>query len=568
MTNIQIEELLSKDNLPILKINGYYIHSRYNPLKEAQKVIEKKYKPHNFQIIFGYGSGYLVDALLDFQKYNETLIIIDPLLDNSNIQIAERHKKLLFVNANDIDKMEDILIYLKSEVRTEFNIFCTNNYDKLFPVEYKELLQKIRNIQEANRVNDNTMVLFSEKWQENLVMNLNFANKDTSIIHLKNKFEYPLVIASSGPSLSKQIEVLKKYRKKLIVISAGSTINILLNEGIQPDFIVTIDGGEANYNHFKNLEINNSTLIYSLQNHPKIRDSFKNQAFICNIKGQENFSNYVNKFFKQEIPSLIAGSTVANLAFSFAQYISSGPIAFIGQDLAFTDNLTHAVGHNHVKEINTNMNSENVLVEGYYGEKVATSASMNSMRLAFERMILVQPPKNIFYNCTEGGAKIKGYKQIAFNSFCEKYAISEDFQIKNSLYEPLLNSNDIKNNFKEDLKIVHHIKKYCERALKTIAQDYSINKFKSSTLKKLDQIDLELSKLSKEITLDNLLTPTILAVKTQYLEKGAETLNQKFKRIKEQNIEFYSGGLKAAVKFENYVKKALKLKEDEGSKNE
>lgn len=566
-TTFEINQLVAKNGEPILEINQLYIHSKYNPTKEAERYVENHYRAHNLHIIFGYGSGYLVEAFIKFRKHNEVFIVIDPLLDAELLPIRAHHTNILGVKAENIWGMEAIIQEIDSEVRTTFNILCTNNYDKLFPEEYKELLQKIRDIQEMNRINDNTLLLFAEKWQENLAMNLNYMTKDTSIQHLKDKFHYPVVIAASGPSLLKQLPLLKKYRNAIILISAGSTTNVLLKNQISPDFIVTLDGGESNYKHFEHLEFNGPKLIYTFQNHYKIRDSFKYQAFICNLVGHPHVNQYVNKFLKYEIPELLAGSTVANLCFSIAQYITDGPIAFIGQDLAYTNNLSHVQGHNHTKEMveSSLENKDIVLIDAYFGDKIATSASMNSMRLEFEKMILIAPPKNLFFNCTEGGAKIKGFDQIPFEEFLVTYQTNTTTNVQIDLegYPPISTSSDISNNFKIELVNAEKLIELYKEALSILSKDNALTRFKPSTLKKLDKLDKAISEILQELPLDHILTPTMMAVKKGYLEKENETVYQKFNRIKAQNKKLYESSLEAVEKFCEYVTQALEYNEVE-----
>lgn len=564
-----IKEHLTKSGEMTLEINGYYVHSKYDPIKEAQKYVERHYRPHNLNIIFGYGKGYLIEELEKFKKHNENTIVIDPLLDEKRLAVSEKHHDVLGIEVNDIEHMEFLLSKINPDARTTFNIMCTNNYDKLFPVEYKKLLQKIRDIQDSNRVNDNTLILFSSKWQHNLSMNLNHLTKDASLIELKDKYTKPVIIASSGPSLTKQLDLVKKYRNKIILISAGSTTSVLLNNKIQPDFIVSIDGGEPNYLHFKSLNISNSRLIYSLQNHHKIRESFKEQAFVCNLKGHAHIGNYLKNKLDLKLPTLLAGSTVANLCFSVAQYISKGPIAFIGQDLAYTDNLSHVKGHNHTKVITeSNLKDKgSVLVDGYFGDKVRTSVSMNSMRLEFEKMIVVESPKVSFYNCTEGGAKIKGYKQMPFTEFCSKYIEKLDEFEENSLltnvYPICLEKKQLIDLFNDEIeKAIKTIELY-EKAIDTINRDDSIDKFKPKTIRILDKIDEEISDILNDLPTDFILIPTVMEVKRGFLEKENETIYQKYKRVREQNLKLYQSSKEAINKFIEYTKQALLQLEEE-----
>lgn len=561
--NVKIKYLVSHDGLPIVEINDYLVQSKYKPKKEAMNYVKRHYKPNQLNIVFGYGAGYVIEALEEVINFKEKIIVVDPLLENNLLNVDDNtHKNILCVKMEGLEYLSTILNEEKITDCIAINVFCTNNYNKIFTEEYKLLLEKIRDLQNINQIGQNTKILFSEDWQKNFIMNLLNLKRDTSLANLKKIFSKPIVIASSGPSLIKQLDILKTYRKDIILLAAGSTTTILLKNNITPDFIASIDGGEPNYDHFKNLTINNSRLIYTPINNYKVRESFTKQAFVTRLNANTSTANFIKEELMIDLPTLTSGSTVANYCFSIAQYITRGAIAFIGQDMAFTDNLTHAKGHNHVKKVE--FDEENFLrVDGYYEEKVWTNSAMHTMKLSFENMVKNQNIDVPFFNCTEGGVKIDGFKQLSFLDFCEKYTAEsiEEFTLKN--YKTCVEGNSLNKLFDKQLIIIEECIKTYNEAITILDKDSSIDRFRSTTLNRLKEKDEKLSKLTNDLPIEYIYEPIRLAVTKGFLPLENETKYQMFQRIKNQNYYLYKQGKLVVEKYKTYILEALKRLEDE-----
>lgn len=561
MNEYQVEHLRTKDDHETLKIDNYFVHSRYSPLKEAERYIDKHYTFQHTHILFGYGAGHVHEAFKKQRKANELLITIDPLIKTKQLNIQKKHQQDYIFGAEMIEKLEFLLAHIDNETRTTFTILCTSNYDKIFPNVYKALLQKIKDIQEANRVNDYTIIRYADKWQENLELNLINLTKDASLVNLKKYYDAPVIIASSGPSLTKQLPLLNKIRKNIILISSGSTTNVLLAHGITPDFVVSMDGGEPNYKHFKDLKLTESKLVYTYQNHPGVREAFTQECFVCNNQGFSGVDSYMAKHIPTEIPVLLGGSTVANLAFSVGQYISTGPIAFIGQDLAYTGNVTHVSGHNHSKGISKEFLEEREGFEtvGYYGDKVWTSPPMYSMKLEFEKMIVLHPPVNKFYNCTEGGVKIKGYEQCTFQEFCNEF-IDTNIQFKKrpTNFEACIQEAEIQQLFEHELVQLTQCIELYEEGINVVEMNKSDERFTAKSLKKLEEIDGQARILLNDMLVDIILSPIVMSIINGFLPKENETVRQSYKRVKEQNLTLYKESIRALEKTKSYIENAMK----------
>lgn len=535
---MKIEYGTSNKGTKYLLLDGYMMHSKYNPEREAEKFVKQHYKPHYITILFGYGLGYIVDEFVKQMKYDEIFIVIDPLLENG-LELAEHHKKhnSHFFNENGIKNLRQILgsVVLNSE--TTIDVVCAPNYKNLFPENLLELLKKVKEIQRSNLINENTLFRFAEEWQENVYNNMYYLKQDDTLKQLEKKYNAPIVVAAGGPSLNKQIPTLKNYRDKVILIAAGSTVNSLLKHNITPDYIISIDGGIANYHHFKNKKIEDSTLIYMLLNHYGIRESFEN-GLIFNSFLEKNLTDYLNKQFNIEVPNLIGGSTVAHYAFTTAKYIvNNGQIALIGQDLAYTDFQTHASGNTHEEHVTDDfLKRRNAFqVPGYNGDFVWTDDVFLGMQRTFEEMMKFYPSEIPIFNCTEGGTEIEGFKKETFLSFCENYAKNPVHKIQ--VEQVLVENEELVKKLTEDKRRYDKLLEYLKKNIDIVQKQENFKSHKQ--LKRLDKNDKVIKKLIKELPIENIVTPIILAINKGFLEKENETEEEKIQRTMNQSKLLY-----------------------------
>ncbi|WP_342550743.1 6-hydroxymethylpterin diphosphokinase MptE-like protein [Lysinibacillus sp. FSL M8-0216] len=564
-----IETIETKTGDITLKVNDYFLHSKYNPKIEAQKFAENHYEPHHVHILFGYGLGYIVDSLKEKLKFNEPLIVIDPLFDDSLLKVQDRHKETEFeqflYNSNSIKNLEYIVDSIKElAFQRTFKIISSPNYDKIFPDMYLQILKQVKDIQQKSIVNENTINRDSEMWQKNLSENLLSIFEDRNLDKLYQVYSCPVVIASGGPSLTKQLPLLKEIQNNVVIIAAGSTINSLVEYCIEPDYVVSIDGKEVNYNQFKDLHLRKAKLMYSIFNQPKIRSEFNNEAFAFTAQSDHTVNQYLTNKLNINLPRIIGGGSVAHFAFTLAQYITSGPIALIGQDLAYTNNQTHAANNKQAESIEESWKTSNNMftVEGFDGEDIWTSTMLYSMKLTFEQLIKEAPPKNIFYNCTEGGVRLNGFEQKIFNEFCTEYIQEEipnkNLGLVNKAYKVSQDEwGNLKGILEEELKDYARIIKHLSKGLSVLEGNKSRTVFSEKALKILNKIDKEITVLYPKVQMNFIVAPITLEVLKGFLEKENETPTEMYTRVYNQTKTLYSKLLEAARKSKTFTEHVI-----------
>lgn len=556
----EITRLASKNGDDTLKINEYFIHSKYDPKGVAFKFISSHYKRNHLHILFGYGLGYEVDVLL--QKGTKVLVV-DPLITKNKLMIKEEHTNNInfyYWGTECINSLAYNIATIKNVVELKINTLSLTKYEVLFPNEYRNLLQEIRDYQVKASINQVTVIHFAEQWQRNLIKNLNWIATDLGAGELIQKFNVPIILASGGPSLTKQLPLLKKYEDYVIIMAVGSTINSLLAADITPDFVISIDGGIPNYNHFKNIKSDKIRLIYSVFNHYGIRQSFSKKAYAFANFQQGTVSKYVRQNLDVALPLLFGGGTVAHSAYSIAHMIDSGPIAMIGQDLAYTNNQSHAENNALFEKVDLKIsNREIVKTIGYYDEEIYTSESFYSMKTTFEEVVRLHEPKQPIFNCTEGGVKIVGMDQMPFKQFLEANVnvdIKKDLSVLDEL-EKYSKDIDVIEVLEKELDKGSEFKTTLTGAIIALEQNLANDSFDENTLLKLEVFDDIIREQARNLLIQYLIQPIIIEVETLFLEKENETAEEAYLRVFNQTKTLYERLIEACSTSEKYIQEKI-----------
>jgi hypothetical protein len=562
----EIIEETARSGHRIHKVNNYYLHSKYDPVREAERFADHHYKKNYLHILFGIGSGYIAKALSEKMTEEEFLIIVEPIESLANKQLEKENQldRVIIIKGEDQELFEKIYEPFGNRFGNRISVVCSPNYDKISPNYYHSILKIVKDCIYIQQVNINTIKYFSKEWQKNFTLNLFYAYDDVPLKYLEHIYNVPVVVASGGPSLSKQIPLLKKVRNHILLISSGSTINTLLKHDIEPDFVVTIDGGINNYRHFETIELKQAKIIYSLSNHEKIRERLNRRSFVFISNKDDDIKAYAQKLLNKEIDSILGGASVANFALNIAYMISSGPVALIGQDLAYTDNKTHAEHNKNFKKIDETYIKERGMfyTEGYYGDQVLTDYAFFTMKHNFEKLIQTFSQPERIYNCTEGGVKLEGYRQISFHEFCDRYVDTNKsvpmFDIDSYPHKDIQEWKEFLIRIENEIKLHDKVKRLVEEAVLLLKRNTSDTAFNAKNLKKLDKIDEQLKPIFVEGMMSLIAQPIILDTFNNYLPKENETEKETYQRVYARSMDLYSHLQEAAIDSKSYF---IQLKE-------
>ncbi|EIW1002490.1 motility associated factor glycosyltransferase family protein, partial [Campylobacter jejuni] len=248
----------------------------------------------------------------------------------------------------------------------------------------------------------------------------------------KNKFENAIVV-SAGPSLAKQLPLLKAYQDKAVIFCADGALSMLEKEGIVPDYVTNLDFTDLAMNFFQNKENKTSLNILSCATHPNVVHSLKAENCMIVLRNKALYQ----RFNLNDFGYIDTGTHVSHFSYTLALALGFKNIIMIGQDLAFDEKgNSHSKGFDFGEKFSGEENIDKLKVPAYAGKgEVLTHITWNDYRIKLEYLFACNDQKAKFYNATEGGARINFTEELSFKECCEKLLTKEKpkFELPKSL---------------------------------------------------------------------------------------------------------------------------------------
>ncbi|EAI4847191.1 motility associated factor glycosyltransferase family protein [Campylobacter jejuni] len=249
----------------------------------------------------------------------------------------------------------------------------------------------------------------------------------------KNQFENAIVV-SAGPSLAKQLPLLKAYQDKAVIFCADGALSMLEKEGIIPDYVTNLDFSHWALKFFQNKEkLNQSIIALECATHPSMVEDLKNLNCMIVLRNKALYQ----RFNLNDFGYIDTGTHVSHFSYTLALALGFKNIIMIGQDLAFDEEgNSHSKGFSYGEQFNGEKTVPTLQVPAYAGKgEVLTHITWNDYRIKLEYLFACNSKEAKFYNATEGGARINFTEELSFKECCEKFLIKEKpkFDIPKSL---------------------------------------------------------------------------------------------------------------------------------------
>ncbi|HEG0022110.1 TPA: motility associated factor glycosyltransferase family protein, partial [Campylobacter coli] len=541
----KFELILGKDNLDInlkdtsIKNNGggYNENLLYqDPIKELQTMLNTyndKYLLYPVLYFYGFGNGILFKALLQnknhqhivvFEKDIEIIWIMFHILDfSSELQSA----RLMVLNTNKLE-IQDYNELCSSKPFFQFSriyfLELMSHYYERFHEDVLELNKKLAENFKNSIVSHGNDPLDALQGIEQFVYNLPQMITHPSYKELLSKrkgVSDTAIIVSTGPSLTKQLPLLKKYANKATIFCADSSYPILAKQGIKPDYVCMLERTEITaefFNHDFGEFDKDIVFVCAGVVHPKAIEYLKNKTFIITQKVLA-FPYYINL---KNFCYAAVGFSVAHTLSYLATYLSHKNIIFIGQDLAYAEN-----GNSHPDDYQNSANYESQMYEhiltiAYGGNgKVETHSIWLLFKNWFENEMIPNTRKMgiTTYNCTEGGARIEGTIEKPFLWACENL-LHKDLNKPFEKLEPLSLNKQNEFLLKAYYKVCKSIK-HCRDFSKILSNDFEkiqsvylgLNEKEEDinlAIKKIDEFKNKLENIKQMQDLYEILSPLLI----------------------------------------------------------
>ncbi|EOH0443582.1 6-hydroxymethylpterin diphosphokinase MptE-like protein [Campylobacter jejuni] len=249
----------------------------------------------------------------------------------------------------------------------------------------------------------------------------------------KNKFDNAIVV-SAGPSLAKQLSLLKAYQDKAVIFCADGALSMLEKEGIVPDYVTNLDFTDLAMKFFQNKEnLKQSIIALECATHPNIVRSLNAENCMIVLRNKALYQ----RFNLNDFGYIDTGTHVSHFSYTLALALGFKNIIMIGQDLAFDEEgNSHSKGFDFGEKFSGEENIDKLKVPAYGGKgEVLTHITWNDYRIKLEYLFACNDQKAKFYNATEGGARINFTEELSFKECCEKLLTKEKpkFELPKSL---------------------------------------------------------------------------------------------------------------------------------------
>ncbi|PJQ84159.1 PseD protein, partial [Campylobacter jejuni subsp. jejuni] len=518
----KFELILGKDNLDInlkdtsIKNNGggYNENLLYqDPIKELQTMLNTyndKYLLYPVLYFYGFGNGILFKALLQnknhqhivvFEKDIEIIWIMFHILDFSN----ELQNSRLMVLENDKLQTQDYNELCSFKPFFQFSriyfLELMSHYYERFHEDVLELNKKLaetfKNIILRNGNDPLDALQGIEQFVYNLPQMITHPSYKELLSKRKNLSDTAIIV-STGPSLTKQLPLLKKYANKATIFCADSSYPILAKHGIKPDYVCMLERTEITaefFNHDFGEFDKDIVFVCAGVVHPKAIEYLKGRNLVITQKVLA-FPYYINL---KDFSYAAVGFSVAHTLSYLATYLSHKNIIFIGQDLAYAEN-----GNSHPDDYQNSASYESQMYEHIltkaYGEKeeVKTHSIWLLFKNWFENEMIPNTRKMgiTTYNCTEGGARIEGTIEKPFLWACENL-LDKDLNKPFEKLEPLSLNKQNEFLLKAYYKVYQSIK-HCRDFSKILSNDFEkIQSVYLSLNEKEEYLNLAIEKIDE-----------------------------------------------------------------------
>ncbi len=406
-----------------------FLHSRHDPLDEAKRLVDAvDLKDKVCFVAQGAGLGYHLRELLDRAGGDSFLLVFE-----RNPRVLRRALECVDLS-REIHKRR-IAFLLTAERTALFEAVGTRTImlsmglgslvhgpslrvDGAF---YAEAARAVEEYASFSRTSLNTVVINGRKTAENVTRNAAWYAAAGGISRLRDRYKgKPAIIVSAGPSLRRNKHLLAGAQDRAIIVAVQTTLKPLLEMGVEPDFVTSLDYHDICARFFEGLPPALKTEL--------VAETKATRLVLGMHPGPVSLvgSDYADGLLREmnlDRPRLPAGATVAHLAFYLARWLGCDPILFVGQDLGFSDGLCYSPGTSYdevwrpelsrfctmeMKQWEQIVRERPILrrIPDVNGNPMYTEERLFTYLQQFERDF-ADTPRTIL-DCTEGGALKRG----------------------------------------------------------------------------------------------------------------------------------------------------------------
>lgn len=420
-----------------------FLHSRYDPIREATDFIKGLDRTEaRCVILCGLGLGYHIQPIFDILGEELVILVSEPdlvtiktALEHTDLSAGIAAGRIEFLTTPAKAALHERLVRHSTMLMLGAVIAVPPVARDHQAPAHAIIRQAVLDFAAFAKMSLVTLVKNAGITARNVANNLPVYASTPPPDVLRGRFTgCPAILVAAGPSLAKNIDQLAALRDRAVIIAAQTTLKPLLERGIKPHFVTSLDWSDLSRQFFDGVAIPDDVILVA---EPKaswhVVDAFRGDTSAATKRVILLHNPFAQRCVGDVLPPrspMDAGATVMHLAFYLAQWLGCDPIVFIGQDLAFGGHVYYAPGvaiHRawdselgrfgtlEMKEWERIARHRPILrkVPGHDGREIYTDEQMFTYLEQFERDFARCAARVI--DATEGGARKQGAQAMSLS---------------------------------------------------------------------------------------------------------------------------------------------------------
>lgn len=401
--------------------NGRFLHSTYDPKKEALRYIQTIDLAHtSVCVLLEPGLDYLAEALhslrpdmriISLHCVDELKFMVKPSVPSHFP--SDTHTLFSFL----AEHVEDSLLSRSSILEWEPSaLACGEDYNRLINSVYSYF--RIRNS------TLHTVGLFGRRWLSNRITSF----LDLSSLAAPFSETRPVIIVCPGPSLDEVLPLILRFRNKFALWALSSSLHTLDRYSLIPDLVFHTDAGYYARYHLRSLYRQADLSGY----HPIIaspltagEDSVMHTSPRLPILSESPLEKHLLQDFGLPYIKVSSHGTVAGTAYRAAQFLSRERVFFAGLDLAYRDIRSHSSGHTFSTLLLASADRFTPLHSIYFSRSPQGDYSKNNTEMksqtealyTYSRWFAAQERQSRFYRINPSPVKLPNLISISAEEF-------------------------------------------------------------------------------------------------------------------------------------------------------
>ncbi len=406
--------LYDEGEYPTIVAGGLRLASAWNPVGEAQLQLESIPLSAKCATLFGIGMGYLPLTALETHTELETLIVVP-------LNMALFNTILDFIDMSAWLNDPRVCLKLPSEFDRLPPVFAatipTLQLAETSAERLRDLIKQHLSLQHSNSFQQSRGAMIADNIQRNLIAGCD--DQDVGVLFDTCDEGQSVIVCGAGPTLDQSMnEIGRQQEQGAMLIVVDAALNALLQNGISPDYVVTIDPIEwvQEFLTIQQLQSSDIGLVYFPSAYPQAVSGWSATRY-CAVGTHERFSGFVKK---KPVRALFSSGSVIHPATDLAVRTGTRHVIFAGADFGYPLQSTHAQGVIVNQPVNQTDNATHT-VRNYCDEVIPSSMNLISYYRDLERYIAkMAPPSVRFSNLGVLSAKIQGVQCVVTD---EEYVI-------------------------------------------------------------------------------------------------------------------------------------------------